>query len=153
MSRARTPELGPVQPFCSIERTLTILSDRWAFLVLRESLLYQVERFADFQERLGIATNVLTDRLKQLVDGGVLERVDYQEPGRRARSAYRPTTEGRQLLVVLGALQQWGDDNVPRADGPTMVRHEQSSDAPVRVGFVHHDDDSLPPEAVEFIRV
>ncbi|MGN6406920.1 MAG: winged helix-turn-helix transcriptional regulator [Curtobacterium sp.] len=153
MPRARTPELGPVEPFCSIERTLTILGDRWAFLVLRESLLYGVERFAEFQERLGIATNVLTDRLKQLVDGGVLERVEYREPGHRARAAYRPTAQGRQLLVVLGALQQWGDDNVPRADGPTMVRHERSSDTPVRVGFVRNDDDDLPPEAVEFSRV
>lgn len=152
MASSRSPELGPQQPYCSIERALTVLSDRWAFLVLREALLYDVERFADFQERLGIATNVLTNRLDRLVQAGVLERTEYREPGSRARPAYRPTPAGRDLTIVLGALQQWGDEHVPRDDGPTMTRREQGSAAPLLVGFVRGDGPNIPLDRVEFAR-
>ncbi|MEV0890711.1 helix-turn-helix domain-containing protein [Promicromonospora sp. NPDC050262] len=152
MARSRSPELGPQKPYCSIERALTVLADRWSFLVLREALLYDVERFAEFQQRLGIATNVLTDRLDHLVEAGVLERTEYREPGSRARPAYVPTSAGRDLEVVLGALQQWGDEHAPREDGPTMVRRERGSSAPLRVGFLRDGDSSVPLEQVEFAR-
>ncbi|MEV0949042.1 helix-turn-helix domain-containing protein [Promicromonospora sp. NPDC050249] len=153
MAPSRSPELDPQRPYCSIERALIVLTDRWAFLVMREALLYDVERFADFRERLDIATNILTNRLDRLVQAGVLERTEYREPGSRTRPAYRPTPAGRDLTVVLGALQQWGDEHVPREDGPTMTRREQGSAAPLRVDFVRDDGPSVPLDRVEFARV
>ena len=93
---------------CSIARSLGVLGERWTFLILREAFS-GLSRFAEFRDSLGIAPDVLTDRLSTLVKYGVLEKAAYQEPGARARSAYLLTLAGRQLFVVLAALQQWGD--------------------------------------------
>src|SRR5579875_2656161 len=97
---------------CSIARSLSVLGERWSFLILREALSGET-RFARFREVLGVAPDVLTDRLNKLVDFGVLTREPYQEPGRRARHDYRLTPAGEELRVVLGSLQQWGDRHVP----------------------------------------
>jgi DNA-binding HxlR family transcriptional regulator len=107
------------EPNCSIARSLEVLGERWTFLVLREALS-GATRFAQFREALGIAPDVLTDRLSTLVEYGVLAREPYQEPGRRSRFAYRLTTAGRELLVVLGALQQWGDEHLPQGPGKVI---------------------------------
>ena len=101
---------------CSIERTLGVLGERWTFLILREAFL-GATRFVEFRDRLGVAPDVLTDRLGTLVDYGVLEREPYREPGARSRFAYRLTPSGRELQVVLAALQQWGDEHLPRPRG------------------------------------
>src|ERR1700712_3660084 len=98
-----------LDPNCSIARTVGVLGERWTFLILREAL-WGVTRFAQFRDALGIAPDVLTERLNTLVEYGVLTRSPYQEPGRRARFEYEVTTAGRELQVVLGALQQWGDE-------------------------------------------
>src|SRR5262252_2889792 len=101
-------DMGKVpESACSIARSLGVLGERWTFLVLREAFM-GVTRFAEFRDRLGVAPDVLSDRLATLVDYGVLERERYQEPGARPRLAYKLTPAGEELLVVLGALQQWG---------------------------------------------
>src|SRR5450631_992942 len=127
------------EPNCSIARSLEVLGERWTFLILREALS-GATRFAQFREALGIAPDVLTDRLSTLVEYGVLAREPYQEPGRRSRFAYRLTTAGRELLVVLGALQQWGDEHLPRPGGPTIVRQARDTGRPLHVGYI--DDES-----------
>jgi DNA-binding HxlR family transcriptional regulator len=76
-------------------------------------------RFAEFRDALGVAADVLSDRLSTLVDHGVMYREPYQEPGRRTRFAYHLTDAGRELHVVLASLQQWGDKYLPWPDGPT----------------------------------
>ena len=106
---------------CSIERSLGVLGERWTFLILREAFL-GATRFVEFRDRLGVAPDVLTDRLATLVEYGVLEREPYREPGARSRFAYRLTPAGRELQVVLAALQQWGDEHLPRPEGPSMLR-------------------------------
>ena len=63
---------------CSIARALEVLGDRWTILVMREAFM-RVRRFDDFQRNLGVARNVLTDRLGRLVDEGILTRVPYQD--------------------------------------------------------------------------
>src|ERR1700685_2908476 len=88
---------------CSIERALGVLGERWTFLILREAFL-GATRFAEFRDRLGVAADILTDRLGTLVDYGVLEREPYREPGARSRFAYRLTPSGRARAVVLAAL-------------------------------------------------
>jgi DNA-binding HxlR family transcriptional regulator len=123
---------------CSIERTLGVLGERWTFLILREAF-FGVTRFADFRDRLGVASDVLTDRLATLVEYGVLEREPYQEPGTRSRYAYRLTPAGRELQVVLAALQQWGDEHLPRPEGPSMLRRVAGTDCPVHVGYIDPD--------------
>ena len=120
---------------CSIERSLGVLGERWTFLILREAFL-GATRFAQFRDNLGVAPDVLSDRLITLVAYGVMEREPYQEPGARVRFAYRLTAAGLELQLVLSALQQWGDEHVPRPEGPSMVRRVRGTDRPVRVGYV-----------------
>ncbi|HEX8007281.1 MAG TPA: helix-turn-helix domain-containing protein [Trebonia sp.] len=120
---------------CSIERSLGVLGERWTFLVLREAFL-GVTRFAEFRDRLGVAPDVLSDRLATLVEYGVMEREPYQEPGTRPRLAYKLTPAGRELLVILGALQQWGDKYLPRPEGPSVLRRVRGTGRPVHVGFI-----------------
>lgn len=127
-----------LDPSCSIARSLGVLGERWTFLVLREAL-WGVTRFAQFRERLGIAPDVLTDRLGTLVDYGVLTRQPYQEPGTRIREEYLLTPAGRELQVVLGALQQWGDEHLPTAEGPSVVRLHRRTGRPLHIGFVDED--------------
>src|ERR1700749_1051209 len=96
---------------CSIARSLGVLGERWTLLILREAWL-GTDRFSQFREALGVAADVLSQRLSTLVEHGVMEKVPYQEPGERARASYRLTPAGEELMVVLGALQQWGDEHL-----------------------------------------
>ncbi|MGH3171393.1 MAG: winged helix-turn-helix transcriptional regulator [Trebonia sp.] len=105
------------------------------FLVLREAMM-GATRFSEFRKVLGVASDVLTERLSTLVEHGVLRKVPYQEPGERARSSYELTPAGEELSVVLLALQLWGDKYLPWPDGPSVLRQVKGSDRPVHVGFI-----------------
>jgi DNA-binding HxlR family transcriptional regulator len=129
---------------CSIENSLGVLGERWTFLILREAFL-GVTRFAQFRNNLGVAPDVLSDRLTTLVEYGVLEREPYQEPGARVRFAYRLTSAGQELQVVLSALQQWGDEHVPAPAGPSMLRRVRGTDRPVRVGYLDERGREVKP--------
>ncbi len=103
---------------CSIARSLEVLGERWTLLVLRDAFR-RTRRFEDFQRDLGIARNVLTDRLGRLVDEGILRREQYQE--RPARFEYRLTDKGLALWPVMMTLMQWGDRFYSDPDGPPVV--------------------------------
>ena len=101
---------------CSIAQCLEAIGEWWSVLILRDAFL-GVTRFDDFQARLGISRNILSNRLTHLVDVGVLERVPYQE--HPPRSEYRLTEKGRDLWVVMTAMRQWGD-RWDAPDGPPL---------------------------------
>jgi DNA-binding HxlR family transcriptional regulator len=106
---------------CSIARALEVLGERWTILVVRDAML-GVKRFEDFQSSLGVARNVLTDRLRRLVDAGVLRRVPYQE--RPQRFEYQLTKMGVELAVPIVALMHWGDKHLPVDGGPPrLIQH------------------------------
>ena len=128
---------------CSIARTLAVIGERWTILILREAF-FGVSRFAEFRDHLGVAPDVLSDRLATLVEFGVMSREPYREPGARSRSAYRLTPAGRELQVVLSALQQWGDEHLPRPEGPSMLRRVRGTDCPVRVGYLDDEGREIP---------
>jgi DNA-binding HxlR family transcriptional regulator len=140
----------PSEPACSIERCLNVLADQWSFLIIREALMAGVERFADFQLRLGIAPNVLSNRLERLVEAGVMTKRSYQEPGSRSRRSYHLTPSGRDLAIPLAALQQWGDEYAPRRVGPSVVRRTPTG-SPVRVGFLDNADKPVAVEDCAFV--
>ena len=103
---------------CSIARSLEVIGERWTLLILRDAVL-GIERFEDFQDKLGIASNVLANRLKLLCDEGVLERVpDPQRPG---RPKYVLTAKGAELAPVLIVLIKWGDRHYPTPGGPPRL--------------------------------
>lgn len=135
---------------CAIARSLGVLGERWTFLILRDAF-GGLTRFAQFRDSLGVAPDVLSDRLETLVTYGVLERVAYQEPGSRTRWAYVLTSAGRELYVVLAALQQWGDEHLPWPAGPSLLRRVRSSDRPAHVGFVDDRGREVPAADVAMI--
>ena len=104
---------------CTIGRTLDILGDRWSFIVLRE-VFQGIRRFDDLTVRTSIPRAVLTDRLRRLVDSGVLRREPYRDPGARSRFEYRLTEKGLDLYPVLLALQAWGDRYLADPEGPPI---------------------------------
>jgi DNA-binding HxlR family transcriptional regulator len=105
---------------CSVAQCLQVIGDWWTMLVVRDVFL-GVRRFDELQARLGIARNVLAQRLKKLVDAGVLERRPYQE--KPVRYEYALTDKGRDLWPVLTALRQWGDQHAAPDGPPVKVVH------------------------------
>ncbi|MCM1968662.1 MULTISPECIES: winged helix-turn-helix transcriptional regulator [unclassified Streptomyces] len=114
---------------CSIAQALDVVGDWWTLLIVRDAAR-GVHRFDDFQRELGMSRKVLTERLKLLVEAGVLTREPYQD--RPVRYAYRLTPRGRGLLPVLVALQDWGDTWILGEGEMTATTHEASREA-VRV--------------------
>jgi DNA-binding HxlR family transcriptional regulator len=102
---------------CSIARALDQIGEWWSLLIVRECTL-GTTRFDQFQERLGIARNILTSRLKRLIDVGIIEKVAVGENERRA--GYRLTAKGEDLYPVLVALLQWGDKWAIGENGPSV---------------------------------
>ena len=111
---------------CSIAQSLEIVGEWWTLLILRDAFL-GVRRFEDFVSRLGIARNVLTNRLDTLVEAEVLERRAYDEP--RGRYDYVLTEKGRALWPVMTALRQWGDEWIVGEDAaPVLLEHRVDSE-------------------------
>ena len=102
---------------CSIARPLSFLGERWALLVLRDLFLGR-RRFDEIQESLGVASNVLSQRLATLVEEGVVERRRYSEHPERFE--YRLTQKGKDLQRVLLALLRWGDRYTAGSAGPPL---------------------------------
>jgi DNA-binding HxlR family transcriptional regulator len=102
---------------CSVARTLELVGERWTLLIVRDAFI-GIRRFGDFAERLGVARNILQDRLERLVEEGVLEKVPYQQ--RPLRHEYRLTERGQDLWPVVVALLKYGDRHYA-PDGPPML--------------------------------
>lgn len=103
---------------CSVARTLSVIGDRWTLIILRDCFL-GVRRFDEFESRLGITRHVLTDRLKKLVQHGVLTRKPYQQ--RPVREEYRLTDKGLDLYPVIMSLVHWGNTHMADQRGAPLV--------------------------------
>ena len=115
------PRRGDVP--CPIGRAVDVLGERWTLLILRNATV-GVTRFEDFRAGLGIADNILSNRLARLVDAGLLVRVPYRDR-QRTRHEYRLTTAGADVLGVLHALAGWGQEHTKpgRPAEPMRVIH------------------------------
>lgn len=114
---------------CAIAQALDVVGDWWTLLIVRDTAR-GVHRFDALQEELGVSRKVLTERLRLLVDAGVLSREPYQD--RPPRYEYRLTRRGRALLPVLIALQDWGDTWV-MGEGEMMATSAEASKEAARV--------------------
>jgi DNA-binding HxlR family transcriptional regulator len=108
---------------CSIARTMDVIGEWWTPLILRD-LFLGVTRFEDLRRDLGIATNVLSDRLETLQVGGVVERHPYQQSP--VRHEYVLTEKGRDLYPVILTVMAWGDRWMAGDDGPPALVHHRS---------------------------
>src|SRR5829696_6624767 len=100
---------------CSIARALEVVGERWSLLILRNALFAGSTKYGEFQRSLGIATNVLQDRLDGFVRTGLMERHPYSTQS--LFHDYVPTEKGRAFAPVLVAFTAWGD-HYAAPDGP-----------------------------------
>jgi DNA-binding HxlR family transcriptional regulator len=105
----------------SVAQTLKVIGDRWSFMVIREAF-FGNRRFDDLQNKLGIASNILTDRLDRLVAEGIFRRRKYQDQPERYE--YPLTEKGMDLYGPLIAMMRWGDDWLARGEVPLILNHK-----------------------------
>jgi DNA-binding HxlR family transcriptional regulator len=113
------PALAWSSDNCTVGRAMTILGERWTFVVLRE-VFNGVRRFDDIRRHSGMPRQVLSNRLALLVEQDILRREPYQDPGERARHEYRLTEKGFDLYPVLVAIADWGDRYLADREGPPV---------------------------------
>ncbi len=117
---------------CSIAAALESVGERWSFLILRGAF-NGLRHFEEFQTNLGIARNILSNRLGRLVEHGILRR--DPDPADRRKVTYRLTDKGRDLLPVLLSLRQWGERWISgKPSNPVLVdRYSRQPIAPMAV--------------------
>ena len=104
---------------CPVARTMAVVGERWSILVLREAF-YGATRFDEFERNLGIAPNILSARLRSLVQHGVLEKLPQA-------GGYRITEKGRDFFPAFLALKRWGDRWMTDDRGPLIVLEERAT--------------------------
>lgn len=109
-------------------RAMEVVGDRWSILILREAY-YGVKRFDEFEYYVGIAPNILSNRLKKFVDAGVMTRVPL--PEHSGRYEYVLTEKGRDFFPAYLALKKWGDDWLAEPKGPQVVFRDRVSRRPI----------------------
>jgi DNA-binding HxlR family transcriptional regulator len=132
---------------CPIPAAVELIGEKWAFLILRGAL-NGLQHFEEFQAGLGIARNILSDRLAKLVAGGILQR--ELDPSDKRKVIYSLTTKGEGLLPVVLALRQWGEDWGHGTPG--VVLADQRDGKPVRRICVQaHDGRELKLDELRWI--
>lgn len=134
---------------CNLARSFDLIGDRWTLLILR-SALYGVRRFDDFQAELEIPRSVLSKRLGDLVDIGIMQTREYREEGQRARVEYVMTEMGRSLGLPFIAMTEWGDRWLGNNDPPLILRSKATGHR-LRVALVDEKGKITKPPDVETV--
>ncbi|MCP5181948.1 MAG: helix-turn-helix domain-containing protein [Pseudomonadales bacterium] len=119
---------------CSLAQTLSVIGDHWSLLIIRDAF-FGLRRFDQFHDSLGISRNVLSMRLKKLVQAGVLEKSDGA-----GHPEYRLTDKGLALQPILIAMTQWGDTYLPSPDGKRLTFVDRRDGKAIRPVGVHAAD-------------
>jgi DNA-binding HxlR family transcriptional regulator len=131
---------------CAVARSLDVIGDWWSLLIIRDAL-GGIRRFSEFQRNLGLAKNILSTRLKGMVDQGIMT-VEAASDG----SAYREyvlTEKGKALMPVLAALSQWGREHMFEPGEMGSVLLDVKNRRPLRkIELVSEDGRALQPEDV-----
>ncbi len=133
---------------CGVEQTLEQLGDWWTLLIVRDAFL-GLSRFSEFQKSLGIAKNILSDRLQKLVEHGVFEKTRLPESGRRY--AYPLMKKGRELWLILTAMRLWSDKWVFGPDAvPIVARERETGREVTALVAVDRNGDPIEPRRLEW---
>jgi DNA-binding HxlR family transcriptional regulator len=120
---------------CPLPAAVELIGEKWAFLILRGAF-NDLQHFEEFQAGLGIARNILSDRLAKMVAGGILQRTP--DPSDRRKVIYSLTAKGEALMPVVLALRQWGEE---WGSGPAdIVLVDKNTGLPVRKICVQSED-------------
>jgi DNA-binding HxlR family transcriptional regulator len=131
---------------CPVARSLDLIGDWWSLLIIRDALA-GTRRFSDFQKSLDVAKNMLSTRLKGLVEQGVMQLVPAADGS--AYKEYVLTEKGRALQTVIVALSQWGNEFMYEPGEPGSVMVDSQDRKPIRkLELVSGDGRSLAPEDV-----
>ena len=131
---------------CVIAKALEDIGEGWTLLILRNAF-HGMRRFEHFEQNLGIATNILSDRLKRLTEAGIMARRRSQDDGRVYE--YRLTAKGLDLYPVIVSLLHFGERWYGREDGPHLRLVERATGKPVSPMSVRsHDGRPLAPTEV-----
>jgi streptomycin 3"-adenylyltransferase len=135
---------------CPTARALDEIGDWWTLLIVRDAF-NGARRFSEFQKGLGLAKNILAQRLRQLIESGIMELRPAADGS--AHSEYHLTDKGRRLRVVLVALRQWGEDNLFAAGEEMTTMIEKATGQPIgRLKLTALDGRPLAPEDVTTIQ-
>ncbi|HEY3558467.1 MAG TPA: helix-turn-helix domain-containing protein [Kribbella sp.] len=133
---------------CSIARTLEIVGEKWTILILRE-VWYGSSRFSEFERVLGCPRNLLAERLRMLVEQGILATETYKEPGARSRPKYVITAKGMDLVPAVMGLMQWGDKYRADPEGPAVEARHRDCGGHVDVRIRCDRNHDVPLDAIE----
>ncbi|MBV8699028.1 winged helix-turn-helix transcriptional regulator [Bradyrhizobium sp.] len=122
---------------CPIARALDVIGDWWSLLIVRDAFL-GARRFGEFQKKLGLAKNILSARLRALIDRGILATAPASDGS--AYHEYVLTPKGRGLFTVLVALRQWSEQFDDRPDEIGTLLVDRSKGKPVRPLALHSQD-------------
>ena len=136
--------------YCPSARSLDVIGDWWSLLIVRDAF-DGMTRFGEFQKSLGIAKNILTDRLKTLVQNGILEAVPLGDGN--ARMAYRLTTVGKDLFPVMVALRQFGERHLFTPDEERSRLIERETGLSVRLDVRTEDGRTIGPDQAVILKV
>ena len=123
---------------CSLAQSLEIVGERWSLLIIRDTA-FGIRRFDDIQKRLGIARNILTQRLSKLTNEGILVKAR----GKAGRMEYQLTDKGWDLQPLLLSLFQWGEKYQPHPKGERMYFVDRTSGNPIQPMAVRSSDGRL----------
>ena len=145
MGKLREP-LNDMQN-CGLPAALEVMGERWSFMILRGGF-NGLHHFEEFLSALGIARNILSNRLARLVENGIMKREPL--PDDRRKIEYRLTAKGLDLLPAMLALRQWGEkygDGVP--SNPVLC--DERDGQPIALIWIHsHDGRRLGPMDLEW---
>ena len=133
------------QPDTSIAGTLELIGDRWTFLILRDAFR-GIHRFDDLQADLGIARNLLADRLQKLVAHEILAK--HQYCAHPPRFEYRLTPKGVDLSPALVALKRWGDKHLAGGDPALIFVHDLCGEPLDQTFVCWHCDQTVTPGGI-----
>ena len=125
---------------CPIARSLDVFGDWWSLLVIRDAFL-GIRRFSEFQKSIGLAKNILTVRLRALVDHGILKMAPASDGS--AYQEYVLTPKGRGVFPVLVALRQWSEEFSSDGGGFSTLLVDRHKGRPVRKLEIRADDGRL----------
>lgn len=136
---------------CPVARSVDLIGDRWSLLIVRDAFDGRC-RFGDFQRSLGVARNILSDRLRKLVDAGILETQDASDG--TAYQEYVLTTKGESIFPIVVALRQWGEQHLFAPGERHSVLIDKRTGKPVPLMMLQAKDGViLPPAATEVQKV
>ena len=125
---------------CPIARSLEAIGDWWSLLIIREAL-FGLRRFGEFQNKLGMAKNILSVRLRSLVDHGILETAPASDGS--AYQEYLLTPKGRGVFPILVALRQWSEEFDDHPEQITTILVDREKGRPVKKLEMRAEDGRL----------